>query len=61
MIKKIFNAILSVATAVLLASLIIVTGVLYQYFGNVQEEQLRDELSLAVSATEELGKDYLDG
>lgn len=61
MIKKIFNAILSVATAVLLASLIIVTGVLYQYFGNVQEEQLRDELSLAVSATEKLGKDYLDG
>ena len=61
MIKKIFNAILSVATAVLLASLIIVTGVLYQYFGNVQEGQLRDELSLAVSATEELGKDYLDG
>lgn len=60
MIKKIFNAILSVATAVLLASLIIVTGVLYQYFGNVQEGQLRDELSLAVSATEELGKDYLD-
>ena len=61
MIKKIFNAILSVAAAVLLASLMIVTGVLYQYFGNVQEEQLRDELSLAVSATEELGKDYLDG
>ena len=61
MINKIFNAILSVATAVLLASLVIVTGVLYQYFGNVQEEQLKDELSLAVSATEELGMDYLDG
>lgn len=60
MINKIFNAILSVATAVLLASLVIVTGVLYQYFGNVQEEQLKDELSLAVSATEELGMDYLD-
>ena len=61
MINKIFNAILSVATAVLLASLVIVTGVLYQYFGNVQEEQLKDELSLAVSATEELGMDYLEG
>lgn len=61
MTKKIFNAILSVATAVLLASLMIVTGVLYQYFSNVQEKQLKDELSLAVSATEELGKDYLEG
>ena len=61
MINKIFKAILSVATAVMMASLIIVTGVLYQYFGNVQEAQLKDELSLAVSATEQLGESYLTG
>ena len=47
MINKIFNAILSVAIAVLMASLIIIIGVLYPYFGGVQESQLKDELSLA--------------
>lgn len=60
MTSKILKSILSVAVAVLMSSLIIITGVLYQYFGNVQEEQLKDELSLAASATEQLGEEYLD-
>ena len=60
MTRKIFKAILSVAIAVLLSSLVIITGVLYQYFGNVQESQLKDELSLAASATEQLGENYLE-
>ncbi|MBO5301828.1 MAG: PAS domain S-box protein, partial [Peptococcaceae bacterium] len=60
MTSKIFKSIISVATAVLMASLIIITGVLYHYFGNVQEEQLKDELSLAASATEQLGESYLE-
>ena len=59
MTGKIFKSILSVAVAVLMASLVIITGVLYHYFGNVQEEQLKDELSLAASATEQLGESYL--
>ena len=61
MTSKIFKSILSVATAVLLASLVIITGVLYRYFGDVQESQLKDELSLAASAAEQLGEDYLAG
>lgn len=61
MTSKIFKSIISVAAAVLMASLIIITGVLYHYFGNVQEEQLKDELSLAASAAELLGEDYLAG
>lgn len=48
------------AVAVLLASFVIITGVMYQYFENVQEAQLKDELSLAVNATEQLGEDYLE-
>ena len=60
MTSKIFKSIISVATAVLMASLVIITGVLYHYFGNVQEEQLKDELSLAASATEQLGESYLE-
>ena len=61
MTSKILKSILSVATAVLLASLVIITGVLYRYFGDVQESQLKDELSLAASAAEQLGEDYLAG
>ena len=59
MTSKILHSILSVAVAFLMSSIIIITGVLYQYFGNVQEAQLKDELSLAVSATEKLGESYL--
>ena len=60
MTSKILKAILSVAVAVLMASLVIITGVLYQYFGTMQESQLRDELSLAADATEQLGERYLE-
>ena len=59
MTSKIFKSILSVALAVLMASLLIITGVLYQYFGTMQESQLKDELSLAAEATEQLGESYL--
>ena len=59
MTSKIFKSILSVAVAVLMASLIIIIGALYPYFGGVQESQLRDELSLAAEATEQLGESYL--
>ena len=61
MTSRIFKSILSAAIVVLVASLIIITGVLYQYFGNVQEEQLKDELSLAASAVTQLGENYLEG
>ena len=61
MTSKILKSILSVVIAVLLASLVIITGVLYRYFGTMQETQLRDELSLAASATEQLGESYLAG
>ena len=61
MTSKIFKSILSVAIAVLLASLVIIIGVLYPYFSDVQESQLKDELSLAADATEQLGESYLEG
>ena len=59
MTKKIFQSILLVAGAVLLASLLIIMGFLYDYFGGVEENQLRDELSLAAAAVENGGTDYL--
>ena len=61
MTKKIFQAIMIAAGTVLLASLVIILGCLYDYFGNVQERQLEDELSLAAAAVEENGLEYLEG
>lgn len=59
MTKKVFQSILLVAGCVLLASLLIIMGFLYDYFGGVEENQLRDELSLAAAAVEDGGTDYL--
>lgn len=59
MTKKIFQSILLVAGCVLLASLLIIMGFLYDYFGGVEENQLRNELSLASAAVEDGGTDYL--
>ena len=59
MTKKIFQSILLVAGCVLLASLLIIMGFLYDYFGGVEGNQLRNELSLAAAAVEDGGTDYL--
>ena len=55
MTRKIFRSILLVAGVVLAAGMVIMTGCLYSYFGGVQEQQLQDELSLAVSGVENGG------
>ena len=52
MTSKIFRSTVFVAVAVLLCSLGIVMGVLYNHFAGVQVAQLKDELSLAVTGTE---------
>ena len=56
MTKKIFRSILLIAGAVLLASLVIIMGCLYEYFGGVQEQQLQDELGLAAIMVEDGGE-----
>ncbi len=58
--KKIFQAMMAVAGSVLLASLIIILGCLYDYFDGLQEKQMQDELTLAAAAIEESGQAYLD-
>ena len=60
MTSKIFRSTVFVAVAVLLCSLGIVIGVLYNHFTGVQVEQLRDELSLAVTGTEQYGNAFLE-
>lgn len=60
MTNKISKAIFAVASAVLAACLVIITGAMYQYFGSVQQVQMKDELKMAVKGTEELGISYLE-
>ena len=59
MTKKIFKSILIVAGTVLLASIVIIMGCLYEYFSNIQKVKLADELDIAASAVEPYGTDYL--
>ena len=47
MTKRIFRSVCIVAVAVLLASLTLVMGVLYDYFSGAQEEQLKNQTVLA--------------
>ena len=61
MTKRIFHSILAVSAAVLLANIIIVMGCLYQYYRDIEESQLADELYLAAQGVEKGGRDYLEG
>ena len=60
MTNKIFRSTVLVAVLVLLCSLGIVMGVLYSHFTGVQVQQLKDELSLAVTGTEQYGNAFLE-
>lgn len=59
MTSKIFRSTVFVAVVVLLCSLGVVMGVLYEHFSGVQVQQLKDELSLAVIGTEQYGNAFL--
>ena len=59
MTKKIFRSVLLAAAVVLLASVVLIMGALYDYFTAVQKNQVRDELTLAASAVETGGTAYL--
>ena len=60
MTSKIFRSTVLVAVIVLLCSLGVVMGVLHNHFTQVQVEQLKDELSLAVTGTEQYGNAFLE-
>ena len=60
MTSKIFHSTVLVAVIVLLCSLGVVMGVLHNHFTQVQVEQLKDELSLAVTGTEQYGNAFLE-
>ncbi len=61
MTKRIFRSILIVAVAVFLASVALFLGVLYDYFGNVQQNQLKTQTVLAARGVEAVGAEYFEG
>lgn len=58
MTKRIFRSICVVAVTVLLASLTLVMGVLYDYFSRVQNEQLSAQADMAARGAAGLGMDF---
>lgn len=61
MTKRIFQSICIAAVTVLLASLVLIMGVLYDYFSRVQKEQLSAQADLAARGAADLGIDYFEG
>lgn len=60
MTSRIFRSIFITALAVLAATLAIITSFLYEYFTDIQIDQLKDELSIASVGTEQSGEEYLE-
>ncbi len=58
MTKRIFKSIFLVAAIVLLASFVLITGVLYEYFSNKQMDQLNMQTHLAAQGVEVAGEGY---
>ncbi len=61
MTKRIFRSICLVAIAVFLASVTLFLCVLYDYFGNVQRNQLKTQTELAAQGVEAVGAEYFEG
>lgn len=61
MTKKIFRSICVVTIVILLSSLILFFGVLYNYFTNEQMEQLKNQTQLAAKGVTDEGQKYLIG
>ena len=61
MTKRIFRSICCVALIVLLASVALIMGVLYEYFSNVLQAQLKMQTNLAAQGVMNEGSKYFDG
>ena len=60
MTSKIFRSTLITATFVFIATVLLVMGVIYDHFSNVQKEQLAEEAELITIGVNNNGEDYLD-
>lgn len=60
MTKRIFRSICFAASAVFLASLVLIMGALYDYFSDVAQNQLKMQTILAAQGVSHEGTDYFD-
>ena len=60
MTKRIFHSIWFAALAVFFASLVIVMGMMYSYYSQMQRNQLRNQTALAAQAVAHEGMEYLN-
>lgn len=60
MTSKIFRSIFATSIVVLFATLVIITSFLYDYFTDIQINQIKDELAIASVGTEQSGEEYLN-
>ena len=59
MTKRIFRSMIVVALAVFLAAMVLTIGVLYTYFTQIQQQQLRAQTAFVAQAMENEGVRYL--
>ena len=56
MTKRIYKAICAAALGVFVVTMLLIMGVLYNYFSSVQQRQLRSQTALAVQGAHHLGR-----
>lgn len=61
MTKRIYKAICTAALGVFVVTMLLIMGVLYEYFSTVQQSQLRSQTVLAAQGVEKEGMEYFDG
>ncbi|MFS5270341.1 ATP-binding protein [Streptococcus agalactiae] len=60
MTKKIFRTTLSASLGIVLVTILMIMGFLYNYFNRIQREQLRTQMALASQGISFEGKDYFE-
>ena len=60
MTKRVFKAICAAALSVFVVTMLLIMGVLYNYFSSMQQKQLRSETALAVRGVEAQGAVFFD-
>ena len=61
MTKRIYRAVCAASLAVFVVTMLLILGVLYDYFSSVQAGQLRAETALAAQGVEQSGGDFFRG
>ena len=61
MTNRIFKAVCAAALSVFLVTMLLIMGVLYQYFSSLQQKQLMAQTALAVQGVEGQGMTFFDG